>query len=72
MSTVLLKAIGSKAKEGDFVFQWWDGRKNTLVKNTARLSHQWTRIARDAGCVDLRLAAEFFGLLGVHGRLLDD
>lgn len=44
----------SNPSKAVLVFPWWDGDQRTLAKTTARLSHQWSRIARDAGCVDLR------------------
>jgi integrase len=54
MSSVIHQRLKERGIDEGLVFPWWDGSIDTLAKTTARLSHQWSRIARDAGCVDLR------------------
>lgn len=51
VAVAMLEAVNPK--EGR-LFPWWDGQAASLARTTCRLSHQWTRIAKDAGCVDLR------------------
>jgi integrase len=53
-SVILKKLIAIPTQRIGFVFPWWDGNPDTLDKTTGRLSNQWGRIARDAGCPDLR------------------
>lgn len=52
-STIINRVRPLQKLEPNFIFPWWDGKIETLAKTTARLSHQWNRIARDAGCIDL-------------------
>jgi integrase len=54
MSSVIHQRLKERSTDKGLVFPWWDGSIDTLAKTTARLSHQWARIARDAGCPDLR------------------
>jgi integrase len=54
MSSTIHAVLAQITNQEGRLFPWWDGDVVTMAKTTARLSHQWARIARDAGCVDLR------------------
>lgn len=52
LSSVALALLTPHGGQG-LVFPWWDGSEASLANTTCKLSHQWTRIAKGAGCEDL-------------------
>lgn len=53
LSSVAVARLAALHKDSGLLFPWWDGRAESLRNTTCRISHQWARIARDAGCDDL-------------------
>ncbi|MBU0593327.1 MAG: site-specific integrase [Gammaproteobacteria bacterium] len=56
LSSVAMEKLGGYllVADGDQLFPWWDGRKESLKATTAKLSQQFARVFEAAGCPDLR------------------
>lgn len=53
LSSVVIQILGPFLGGEARVFPWWDGAAGSRPKTTSRLSVQFGRIFRSAGCVDL-------------------
>lgn len=54
MSSVALALLHHVGSQDEYVFPWWDGMDESLHTITSRLSGQYGRIFKAAGCEELR------------------
>lgn len=53
LSSVIYSMLKSCEKKEGLVYTFWDGKQESLKRTTSRISNQWYRIAKQAGCHDL-------------------